>query len=46
MLMDELPNEFAKPFTIRMPHDLVADNDIFEMFCNEDEKDRTHLKQE
>jgi hypothetical protein len=35
----------TKPFTIKVPHDLVPDNDIFEMFCNENEKDRQHLKQ-
>jgi hypothetical protein len=38
------PEMYTKPFTVKIPHDLVADNDIFEMFC-ENEKDRTHLKQ-
>jgi hypothetical protein len=39
----EDPEMYAKPFTVHIPHDLVADNDIFEMFC-ENEKDRAHLK--
>jgi len=39
------PEMYTKPFTIKVPHDLVPDNDIFEMFCNENEKDRQHLKQ-
>ena len=33
---------YTKPFTVHIPHS-VADNDIFEMFC-ENEKDRAHLK--
>ena len=38
------PQMYTKPFTIRIPHDLLADDDIFEMFCNENEKDRAHLQ--
>jgi len=34
------PKMYTKPFTIKVPHDLLADSDIFEMFCNENEKDR------
>ena len=37
------PKTYTKPFTIKVPHDLVADNDIFEMFC-ENEKDGVHLR--
>ena len=37
------PKMYTKPFTIKVPHDLLADADIFEMFC-ENEKDRVHLK--
>ena len=37
------PQMYTRPFTIKVPHDLVADGDIFEMFC-ENEKDREHLK--
>ncbi len=36
------PKTYTRPFTIKVPHDLVADNDIFEMYC-ENEKDRVHL---
>jgi len=37
------PKMYTRPFTIKVPHDLLADADIFEMFC-ENEKDRVHLK--
>ena len=37
------PKMYTKPFTIKVPHDLLAYSDIFEMFCNENEKDRAHL---
>jgi hypothetical protein len=37
------PQMYTKPFTVKIPHTLVADQDIFEMFC-ENEKDREHLK--
>jgi hypothetical protein len=33
---------YTKPFTVRIPHDLMADSDIFESFC-ENEKDRAHM---
>jgi hypothetical protein len=36
------PQMYTRPFTIKVPHELVADFDIFEMFC-ENEKDRAHL---
>jgi hypothetical protein len=39
------PRTFTRPFTIKIPHDLLADADIFEMFC-ENEKDRVHLKRQ
>jgi hypothetical protein len=38
------PAMYTKPFTIKVPHALLADADIFETFC-ENEKDRAHLKQ-
>jgi len=41
MTIDD-PKMYTKPFTIKIPHDLLADTDIFEMFC-ENEKDRVHL---
>jgi hypothetical protein len=37
------PKLYTKPFTIKVPHDLVPDNDIFEMFC-ENEKDGIHMR--
>jgi hypothetical protein len=36
------PQIYTKPFTIRVSYDLLADADIFEMFCNENEKDGSH----
>jgi hypothetical protein len=36
------PKMYTKPFTIKVPHDLLADADIFEMFC-ENERDRVHM---
>lgn len=40
------PKMYTKPFTIEVPHDLMPDSDIFEMFCNENEKDRSHLRKQ
>src|SRR5665213_3225483 len=37
------PTMYTKPFTVKIPHDLLADADIFESFCNENEKDSVHL---
>lgn len=37
------PETYTRPFTIKIPHHLLADADIFEMYCNENEKDRVHL---
>jgi hypothetical protein len=39
------PKVYTRPFTIKVPFELLADQDIFEMNCNENEKDRPHLKQ-
>ncbi|HSR06615.1 MAG TPA: hypothetical protein VLM42_05655 [Bryobacteraceae bacterium] len=39
------PENYTRPFTIKIPHDLIPDNDIYEMFCNENERDRMHLNQ-
>ena len=36
------PKMYTRPFTIKVPHELLADSDIFENFC-ENEKDRAHL---
>ena len=37
------PEMYSKPFTINVPHTLLADADIFESFC-ENERDRIHLE--
>ena len=37
------PKMYTRPFTIKVPHDLLADADIFESFCTENEKDGAHL---
>lgn len=37
------PQFYTRPFTIKVPHTLLADSDIFEAFCTENEKDRAHL---
>jgi hypothetical protein len=37
------PQFYSKPFTIKVPHDLLADSDVFEAYCTENEKDRVHL---
>lgn len=37
------PTMYTKPITIKVPHTLMADGDIFESFC-ENEKDRVHLE--
>lgn len=34
---------YSRPFTVRTLFELVPDNDIFEMFCNQNEKDRAHM---
>jgi len=40
------PQMYTKPFTIKVPHELLADSDIFELYCNENEKDRAHLQKQ
>ena len=40
------PLMYTKPFTIKVPHDLLADSDIFESYCDENEKDRAHLQKQ
>jgi len=37
------PQMYTRPFTIKVPHDLLADSDVFESVCNDNEKDSTHL---
>jgi hypothetical protein len=40
----EDPKMYTRPFTIKVPHNLLAEGDIFEAICTENEKDRDHLK--
>jgi hypothetical protein len=40
------PRMYTRPFSIKVPHDLLADADIFEMYCNENEKDGAHLRKQ
>jgi hypothetical protein len=37
------PQMYSRKFTVKVNYDLVADNDIFEMFCTQNEKDRKHM---
>jgi hypothetical protein len=37
------PTLYTTPFTIKFTQDLLADSDVFEYFCNENEKDRGHI---
>jgi hypothetical protein len=37
------PQMYTNPFTIKFAEELWADSDIFEYFCDENEKDRTHV---
>jgi hypothetical protein len=37
------PENYTRPFTIKIPYDLIPDNDVFEMVCNENERDGAHL---
>lgn len=38
------PKMYTKPFSIQFTEDLIPDSDVTEYFCNEDEKDLSHLK--
>ncbi len=37
------PELYTRGFTVKVPYELVPDNDIFEMFCSQNEKDRKHM---
>jgi hypothetical protein len=37
------PTWYTRPFTVKVTHELQADDDILEYFCNENEKDQVHL---
>ncbi|HTA42451.1 MAG TPA: hypothetical protein VK789_08390 [Bryobacteraceae bacterium] len=34
---------YTRPFTVRIGYTLEADNDIFEMYCDENERDKPHM---
>ncbi len=36
------PKMYTKPFTVKIPHELLADSDVFENYC-ENERDLAHL---
>lgn len=36
------PKMYTRPFTVKIPHELLPDADVFENFC-ENEKDQVHL---
>jgi hypothetical protein len=37
------PEMYSRQFTVKVAFELVPDNDIFEMFCTQNEKDRVHM---
>jgi hypothetical protein len=37
------PEMYSRKFTVKVAYELVPDNDIFEMFCTQNEKDRIHM---
>ena len=37
------PEMYSRAFTVKVGYELVPDNDIFEMFCTQNEKDRVHM---
>jgi hypothetical protein len=37
------PEMYTREFTVRVAFEFVPDNDIFEMFCTQNEKDRVHM---
>ena len=37
------PQLYTRKFTVKIAYELVPDNDIFEMFCGQNEKDRGHM---
>jgi hypothetical protein len=38
------PLMYTKPFSIHFSYDLLPDSDVFETICNENEKDRVHMR--
>lgn len=40
------PKMYTPPFSIKVTHVLQADSDMLEYFCNEGERDRSHMRQQ
>jgi hypothetical protein len=38
------PRMYTRPFSVKFPLRLLADADVFESVCAENERDRTHLE--
>jgi hypothetical protein len=38
------PLMYTKPFSAKFSYDLLADSDVFETICNENERDRVHMR--
>ena len=38
------PENYTRPFTVKVTNELQPNSDIFEFFCNENEKDLAHAK--
>jgi hypothetical protein len=37
------PEMYTRKFTVKIAYELIPNNDIFEMFCTQNEKDRAHM---
>jgi len=37
------PTLYKRPISVKISYDLIPNNDIFEMFCTQNEKDRGHM---
>jgi hypothetical protein len=37
------PEMYTRKFSVKIAYELIPDNDIFEMFCTQNEKDRAHM---
>lgn len=37
------PTLYQRPFTVKISYELIPNNDIFEMICSQNEKDRAHM---
>jgi hypothetical protein len=37
------PQTYTRKSTVEIAYELIPNNDIFEMFCTQNEKDRAHM---